>query len=164
MNGTPDNAIAAGLRQLCQDNDAAQKLFTNFASRSRDSRETAVARAASLAGADYYAMLAIFKQLETLGVGRFIPGRHGYPSRIEWQFSIRSLGEVARGEKAKPEVVAADAISDDEADESVEPAAKVLRHEFQLRDGFRVRLELPTDINQREAERLAAFIKALPFD
>lgn len=164
MNSTPNKTLIDGLKALCSENDVAQKLFAGFAGRAKDARETTVVRAAWLAGADYYAMLAVFRELDQLGAGRFIPGRHGYQSRMEWAFSIRSLGQVAQGQKAKPEEVAADAIVEDETDEAGPGSGvKSLRHEFQLREGFRARFDLPSDMTDKEAERLAAFIKTLPF-
>lgn len=162
MNTQPNKALTDGLKGLCATDDAARKLFQNFQTRTKDARSTSVERAAWLAGADYGAMLAVFRQLEKMGAGRFIPGRHGWKSRMEWAFSIRSLAQVAQGQKAKPEEVPADAV-EDEGQDAAESVDGKLKHEFQLRDGFRLQIELPVDLTEKEAERLAAFVRTLPF-
>lgn len=160
VNSSPDTNLINGLRALCGTNEAAARLFEVFSSRKYDSRETTVARAAAKAGADYSTMLSVFRELGNLGAGRFVQGRHGYPSRIEWKFSIRSLGAVAKGEKAAPDQVSADAV-EDEADE--EEREGVLTHEFQLRDGLKAQFNLPANLTEKEADRLSLFIKSLPF-
>ncbi len=42
--------------------------------------------------------------------------------------------------------------------------AGTIGHRFVLRPDFQVQLELPQDLNQREANRLAEFIRTLPFE
>ena len=37
-----------------------------------------------------------------------------------------------------------------------------LQHSFHLRPGLQVRIELPEDLTEREAERLARFVQSLP--
>jgi len=162
MNTQPNKKLVEGLKTLCESDHAARKLFENFRARTKDARSTSVERAAWLAGADYGAMLAVFRQLDELGAGRFIPGRHGWKSRIEWAFSIRSLAQVAHGQKVKPEEVPADAV-EDEGQDSAESGQGKLKHEFLLRDGFKLQIELPADLTDKEAERLAGFVKTLPF-
>jgi len=158
MNSSPDARLVNGLTALCASNGAAHRLFESFAARKNDATETTVDRAAYLAGADYTSMVKVFKDLATLGVGRFIPGRHSYPSRMEWSFSIRSLGKVATGSGSALQDVAPGATADiPEADPNR------LKHEFRLRDGFKVILELPADITEKEADRLALWVKSLPF-
>lgn len=160
MNSSFNTKISDGLKGLCASNGAAQRLFESFSKRTKDATETSVDRAAWLAGSDYGSMVKVFKELGALGVGRFIPGRHGYASRIEWAYSIRSLGKVAVGAGQALAEVPADATADDEAPSAANAG---LKHEFQLRDGVKVAFELPADLSEKEADRLAAFVKALPF-
>jgi hypothetical protein len=163
MNSRPDKALSDGLKNLCAASDAARKLMESFTSRTKDARETTVERAAWLAGADYGEMLAAFRQLDALGAGRFIPGRHGYKSRMEWNFSIRSLGQVAQGQKNRPDQVSDDAIIEDGTEEGASSDLKMIQHDFQLREGVKIQFMLPADISEKEAERLAKFVQALPF-
>lgn len=161
MNTSLDQTVTANLQALCAANDAAKRLFTAFAQRQKDSRETTVDRAAWIAGIDYSSMLQLFRRLHEVGVGRFIPGRHGYSSRMEWNFSIRSLGKVAQGRARKLEEVAPDADTDETAAEAASKIA-VHEHEFQLRSDLRIRLGLPADLTAKEAERLGAYLQTLP--
>lgn len=158
MNNMTSDQGSAALRKYVSQNDVARRLFDSFAQRKKDAQETTVDRAAVLSNADYSSMLAVFKELHQLGLGHFIPGRHGYPSRIEWHYSIKSLAEIARGESQEPREVAVDA---DQVDSEHETST--LKHEFQLRDGLKIKFELPSDLNEKEADRLANFIKTLPF-
>ncbi len=105
-------------------------------------------------------MVQVFKQLGDIGVGRFIPGRHGYVSRMEWKFSIRSLGEVAQGRGKRLNDVAADADMDD-AVSSTDSKEQLVEHEFLLRANLKVKLSLPSDLNQKEVDRLSAFLSTL---
>ena len=41
--------------------------------------------------------------------------------------------------------------------------ARMTRHSFQLRPDASIALELPSDLTQLEARRLAEFIRTLPF-
>ena len=96
MNSQPDKALSDGLKKLCSDSDAARKLMESFTTRTKDAQETTVELAACLAGADYVEMLAAFRQLDALGAVRFIPGRHGYKSRMEVNFRILILVYIAQ--------------------------------------------------------------------
>jgi hypothetical protein len=160
MNGIADTKLIDGIRALSSDDEAADRLFTAFSERKNDASETTVRRAAQIANADYGAMVKIFRKLEDLGAGRFIPGRHGYESRIAWTYSIRSLGQISTGRSSTPQAVPSDALVDDTPAEGT----TLIKHEFVLRPGLRVRLELPTDLSEKEAERFAGFIRTLPIE
>ena len=51
---------------------------------------------------------------------------------------------------------------EDADQEDLQPSA--IKHSYRLRPDFIVQIELPADLNAREAERLADFIKTLPFE
>ena len=159
MNAVSNNKMIAGLRLLCERDEVADRLFTIFSERKNDAREMTVRRAADLAGSDYYSMLKVIRALHELDAGRFIPGRHGYESRISWNYSIKSLGKIAIGKSSIPEQV------DDAAgveDTVVTDPATLIKHEFALRSDLRVKFDLPADLNEKEAARLGAFIGTLP--
>jgi len=164
MNAASDKGLASALRALVGENEAARRLFKRFAGRKNDAREMNVERAAWLASSDYQTMLGVFKELDRLGAGVFVVGRHGYASRIQWNYSIRSLGEIAMGESNLPEDVPADAVAEDLAEDGDEETGNAsIKHEFQLRQGFKVQFALPADLTEKEAERLGQFVKTLPF-
>ena len=158
MNDIADSRLIDGIRALSSEDEVADRLLTSFSERKNDASETTVRRAAQLANADYGAMVKVFRKLDGLGAGRFIPGRHGYETRIEWKYSIRSLGKISIGRSSIPEAVPSDAQLDDMPSEVSSPT----KHEFALRSDLRVRFDLPSDLNEKEAERLAAFIRTLP--
>ena len=45
----------------------------------------------------YETIISIFKELEAIHVGRFVLGRRNYKTRIAWNYSPTSIGEVAQG-------------------------------------------------------------------
>lgn len=50
----------------------------------------------------------------------------------------------------------------DQNRESVENEAGMLQHSFHLRAGLQIAIELPENLTEREADRLARFIQSLP--
>lgn len=97
------------------------------------------------------------KKLEKLGCGTFLAGRRGYESRFEWAGASRSIGQVAAGEDTPIEANPTADVGDESADELIE-------HTFRLRPDLSVRLSLPQDLDSVESQRLAVFIRSLPFD
>jgi hypothetical protein len=167
VNQTIDIALADSLKAIYKTNDEARSLLDNFAARKRDVSETTVERAAQLTGSSYNEMLGAFRELAATGAGAFKVGRHGAKTRIEWEYSVRSLGAAAKGE-GRPVKLDPEELEDSE-DEEIASEADALEegdvvHEFLLRPGRKIRLELPADLTQREAERLAGFVQSLPFD
>ena len=49
-------------------------------------------------------------------------------------------------------------------DEEFEAEVNTITHLLQLRSDFALELQLPTDLTQREAVRIASFVAALPLD
>ncbi len=158
MNVVANGKLIQGIRNLSEQDEAADRLFTAFSERKNDASETTVRRAAQIANADYGSMVKIFRKLDELDAGRFIPGRHGYESRIEWGYSIRSLGQISTGRSSTPQAVPSDALLDDTPAEE----GNSVKHEFVLRSDLRIRFELPSNLSEKEADRLAGFIKTLP--
>ncbi|QYE37045.1 hypothetical protein KZX46_21050 (plasmid) [Polymorphobacter sp. PAMC 29334] len=50
----------------------------------------------------------------------------------------------------------------DQAAEAADSAVEMLKHGFHLRTGVQVTIELPDDLTEREADRLARFVQSLP--
>lgn len=166
MNYSIKTDLAAGLRDLYKANDAAKRLLDRFAERKNDANFTTAARAADLAGASHGEIIALFREFDRVGAGEFKVGRRGAASRMVWHYSVRSLGAAAQG-TAEPE-----AIDPTEIDEGREIEADLVEaeyelgwiiHTFQLRPAQRVTIRLPADLTAREAERLAGFIRQVPF-
>lgn len=145
------------LRSLYQHNEAATSFFDWFNDRGKGSRETKARVAADRTGRDYSEIVELFRSFERLGLGRFLVGRRGAETRFDWEYDVKSLARIAIGEANEPEEVADDATEDDEGED-------MLEHAFNLRPNLTVTLSLPENFSGREAERLASWIKSLPFD
>jgi len=56
-------------------------------------------------------ILRIFKELESLGYGRYVPGRWSHPSRFQWSASLVEVGKAASGEEETVQQFSVDAAS-----------------------------------------------------
>lgn len=98
----------------------------------------------------------VLKQLADIGCGNYCVGRHRARTRLIWAVSAISAGQVAVGAAATVTVRIEDATEDSGVND------QQVKHRYQLRSANPVFLELPVDLTQREAERLAQFITTLP--
>lgn len=152
------------LRRLYSTDEVAARFFDWAAGRQRDARETTIDHLTYLLRIGRREAMDLAKSLDKLGCGEFLVGRRGAKSRIKWQFSLRSMGDVAKGGADQLTKVT---VEDQEDLESTEPH-KVggngdIQHSYQLRSDCRLALSLPRDLTKKEAERLATFIQSLPF-
>lgn len=120
----------------------------------------------------------LLKKLDELGLGRFIIGRRGYPSRFEWSESIgtaeqASLDELKRRVEAPSCSGGEDAsaygvgnVLDLRQDISVLTGQQspLVPISYPLRQNLMVTLNLPHDLTRAEAARLAGFVKRVYFD
>jgi len=150
------------LQKLYKDNEQARAVLDHFASRERNWSTTTVGRIqANVQAAGIPVsrgdVIDVFKALEDTGCGKFKIGRKGWESRFEWTAQMVSVGQAASGEAVKVEEVTKEEIEGEEAE-------LALRHSFRLRSDVSVTLELPRNLTTVEAERLAQFVRSLPFD
>lgn len=164
MNNVVNDTKAPALRKLYKDSETGKALMDWLASRQYGATVTTARRAAQVTGQDYRAMIKVMKELDEMEVGRFLTGRKGQESRIEWAFDVRSLGKVASGGGSRLEEVPADAETDEEDAADAHSADDTIPHVFQLRPDMKVEIALPEDLTDREADRLASWIKSLPFN
>lgn len=96
--------------------------------------------------------ISFLHALEDAGCGLFRTGRRGRPTRLEWtsETTPQQLA-VEIGIQASPM-------------ESNGGRGMTLQHQFNIRPDFRVDLRLPQDLSVAEADRLASFVKTLPFN
>ena len=95
----------------------------------------------------------VLQGLADRGCGDFRIGRRGWPTRIDWKVSAIDTGKAARGE--------VDEVAERAPGE--EPlAANMQEVEFPLRDDLRLSFQLPKDLTEKEADRIAKFLMALP--
>jgi len=153
----------APLREYYQADQLARLILDYFARRERNSRVTKLDRLQNLLDGEHEFsrgdLVAFFRRLQEIGCGTFVPGRHGHPSRFEWTADLITVGQVASGESDR----VSDDVSggDDEANGGDD--VDFLDHPFNLRPNLRVHVKLPGDLSVKEAERLADFVKSLPF-
>ncbi|HEY9815684.1 MAG TPA: hypothetical protein V6D20_07785 [Candidatus Obscuribacterales bacterium] len=113
-------------------------------------------------------VIDVLKKLQELGLGRFWTGRRGKPSRFQPYGSFSSLGSIVLDESSNNSVEDEISISSSLDIRTQESGNEVgcnhISHSYVLRPDYKVEFELPSDLNTIEAERLAAYIKTLPFD
>jgi len=74
--------------------------------------------------------------------------------------SLIEVGQAASGNSVR-----VSALDDDESDTvAVHPGLALLPHDYRLRADLTIRLSLPRNLTGSEAQRLAEFIKILPFE
>lgn len=91
------------LRQLYADSPVARAFFEHAARRERDQSETKVDRILVRLKADGHEfrrreILDLFRDMQNQGLGQFVEGRRGWPSRFVWSTRLTSVGRAAMGE------------------------------------------------------------------
>jgi hypothetical protein len=121
------------------------------------------------------------KIFQEAGCGAYQRGRPLEQSRLEWDLSAREIAQevLLRIGNEIPNV----SVRNDESANGVEQPLETSRgaetpngvvraandrgtitHSYQLRPGYSVSVELPANFTTKEANRLADFIRTLPFD
>jgi DNA-binding MarR family transcriptional regulator len=152
---------ADGVRNLMDRNDVSKAFLERLANRTRSSRFTTVEHVIRFTRGTRKDVVELFKSLEELGLGAFIPGRRGGQSRFEWHVRLTDVGQAAIGEVEEIEQATEHEL--EEEDEEDEEEEGMVSHEYTLRPGAKVEFSLPSNLTQKEADRLAMFIKTLPF-
>ncbi|CAB3800725.1 hypothetical protein LMG28688_05217 [Paraburkholderia caffeinitolerans] len=153
------------IRALADESEINRQFFDRLANRSKNSRVTTVDHVVRFTRGSRREVVDLFRAMTELGLGEFVLGRKGAPSRFEWQARLTEVGQAAIGEADEVELVEADELEDDaDADELDMAEVEMLPHFYVLRPGLSpVHFSLPSDLTQQEAERLATFIRTLPF-
>ena len=91
------------LLQLYNDSPIAKAFFDYAARRERDQSETKVDRILVRLRADGHEfrrreVIELFRKMQDQGLGQFVEGRHGWPSRFVWSTGLTSVGRAATGE------------------------------------------------------------------
>jgi hypothetical protein len=93
--------VTKNIRDFYNADGNAQALFDWSATRERDATTTSIDRMCQVLKINRGAAVAMAKQLEELGCGDFIAGRHSQKSRFRWKYSCISLGKAASGEQVE---------------------------------------------------------------
>jgi hypothetical protein len=112
MNNLIANGLENDLQVLYGREEAARAFFDWAADRKNDAAETSVDRISQVTQDSYSEARELAKRLCEIGAGEFIIGRKGWKSRVSWKFSLRSLGQAARGDNVRLEEVDQDLIEE----------------------------------------------------
>ena len=99
---------------------------------------------------------AAFKKLQGLGLGTFITGRKGWESRFVFAERVTVIARLLAGEEI-------DVIEHELEEEDAQAFPESIEHSFNLRPDFTLSVELPGDLTEFEAKRLAQFFGCLAF-
>ena len=166
MIKTIDNDTVKKLIDLYEEDEVARRLFDWFSARQKDATETSVDRAAWMTRSQSHEIVRVFRELEAAGCGQLILGRKGWKTRFRWNYSVRSLSEAARGHTAKLDNID---VNNVEPEEDMQDSVEITdttkhTHTMQLRSDVTVSIELPSDFTLREAERMAQWLRSIPFE
>lgn len=174
--------IKSAVRRIAGSNKRFGPFFSWAAEQPEGTRETELDAIESQVGLSRLQAVALCKQLQEATVGRFVAGRRGRPSRLEWNLDPRAVGAVIVQAEGDAQVDEADTGDGEDAPAPsrggsrnkqfhdavpATAAAPVMdrededRYSFRLRSDRQVHVSLPIDLTQREAARLAEFVRAL---
>ncbi|WP_394829267.1 hypothetical protein [Pendulispora albinea] len=152
------------LRKLYREDPAARSLLDYLAGKSPNGRLTTTVDELLLeiqrapGGVSRAQLTEVLRELDMIGCGQYIVGRHGHPSRFLWSVEMVSVGAAAA--RKRDEIIA---LTEDTSDEDDRDEGKSMkRHVYNLRHELAVELQLPSDLTPAEASRLAKFIETLP--
>ncbi len=149
------------LKLLYKTNDTARAFLDYAARRERNAKITPVERIQAYLAADGHEasrpqIVHLLKELARIGCGKFFVGRRDCKSRLEWTVGMASVGRAASGQSQNIEK------APDEQD-LFDETVRRLRHTYHLRPEVSVEFDLPADLTESEANRLADYLKTLPF-
>jgi hypothetical protein len=93
-----DDSIKHSLPRLYKSSVSLRVIFDWAANRQNDATTTSIDTIMTLTGLGRQEALDLMRQLVDAGVGDIIVGRKGWKTRIQWRFSLKSIGKGARGE------------------------------------------------------------------
>ena len=129
------------------------KLFESFAGHATTPRQTTVEKLQSKLKLSRRETAELVNGIVEAGIGTRIVGRRDAKSRIVWKFTLQSIEKAARGES--------DVLQ--EIGNKRPSGQQYVDYSYQLHeDEDPLVLPLPRDLTQREADRLALFIRSLP--
>jgi hypothetical protein len=113
-----------------------------------------------------YNAVSFIKKLSEYGCGRFVIGRRGQPSRLEWDVDALELARAVLQPNAVTQIPNTEPVATESEARKSDPdlVLAVLEHTFILRPDFPVKLSLPANLTPHEAARLSRFVEALPME
>ena len=151
--------MARALRGLYR--EEANQAFFDWAAGTKSFSETAAETVMRQGQLEREPAIGLLQKLAEAGLGTFVVGRRGAKTRIVWEYKLPDIGAAASGAVQHLHKVKDEEVEDGE-EEGESNEALMIEHLFNLRTGLRITVSLPRDLTQREAERLARFVEALP--
>jgi len=166
-NGAIPPVNIAELKRLYATNEAAHEILNYFAGRKNNKAETTVDRLHAVLVSEGHTLtrgelIDALRQMAALQCGEFKAGRKGHPTRMVWNVGIVSLGQVASGQATIVTEIDNGIVEEDEGEKHLADCDS-MTVTYPLRPELMVGLSLPKNLTQKEANRLADFIKTLPF-
>jgi len=155
------DVLSRQITRLHDQNEAARRIIDNFAERQNGNSSTTTDEGLEISGLQGHHRVKItevFKKLEGMGCGRFVPGRKTHPSRFVWETKPATIKEALEGPKEQPAPPPPTPLS--EAEAAAQAASRIITYRFPMRGDF-LEVRLPFDLKRSEAERLAQFIESL---
>jgi hypothetical protein len=146
---------------FCQESRSVKRLFEWLGEQPPYEKGSYITVSAAMKPAweDRKGTIEIFKRLEKIDVGFWMVGRHSNPTRLFWKCQSNELAKKVLEEIEQREM--ASESGDAAVTEEVLPMT--IDHSFQLRPDNMLQIRLPRDVTDKEAERLAAWVRTLPF-
>lgn len=165
MSAPIDKRVSA-LQQLNKANPVAHAIFTYWADGNESADVSDVDKILNGIPNGYSRMqiIATLREIQRFGVGQFVAGRRGQPSRFEFQVTSSSVGQSALGIGELDDNIGSFVSHKRRRVANNSIPTHINELEFPLREGYTIRLELPDDLTPSEANRLSAFIMAVPFE
>lgn len=145
--------VSRSLRRLARGDLSAERVISIFARRERGD-DVSVERLIDQAGLGRSEVVRVLKRMEECGAGTFVIGRRGASSRF---VGSAPLSEIGNSAIVEPSVDGPDA-----PQSAADSTDELAFHIFALRVKPLLRLALPVDLTQAEADRLIGFLQALP--
>lgn len=161
-----DDPLPRQLKALYKENKAAQSLLGLLATLKTAPKTVAVVTILErlkksnieIARDELVKLLKILDK--ELNLGTFVVGRRRVPSRFVWKADPISVAQVAVGQAREIQW-----LPDKHLPEGIgEDKPEMLEHTYRLRPDMILTFELPSNFTPREAERVSAFIKTLPYE
>ena len=146
--------IGATLAKFHKENQWAAPFFKWASNRKNDTSKTKVERLMTVTKLDRRDAINLLKKLDEIGCGKFVVGRHGQSSRMEWVYSVRSIGEAALGSKDELEEL-------DDSPDLLEDESSQAEHRLTLGAERVITIKAPQDLSKTEYTRLKRFVEAL---
>jgi hypothetical protein len=99
----------------------------------------------------------LFAGLKKLELAKFVVGRRGSASRLQWCCTLSSIAAVATGEADAFEPLGQNPLPQ-------RPTIAFIKYVFQLRRDLKIEFALPQDLSQQDVTRLSAFLQTLPLE